>query len=86
MADAIAHVAVGTPAAALDAYGATCFTDERAEPAALTEAVVRHALHPSGADPDGDDTESSWFTDTYATGAEAWAAVESITPRTKDST
>ena len=81
MADAIAHVAVGTPAAALDAYGATCFTDERAEPAALTEAVVRHALHPSG-----DDTESSWFTDTYATGAEAWAAVESITPRTKDST
>ena len=86
MADAIAHVAVGTPAAALDAYGATCFTDERAEPAALTEAVVRHALHPSGTDPDGDDTESSWFTDTYATGAEAWAAVESITPRTKDST
>ena len=86
MADAIAHVAVGTPAAALDAYGATCFTDERAVPAALTEAVVRHALHPSGADPDGDDTESSWFTDTYATGAEAWAAVESVTPRTKDST
>ena len=83
MADAIAHVAVGTPAAALDAYGATCFTDERAEPAALTEAVVRHALHPSGADPGGDDTESSWFTDTYATGAEAWAAVESITPRTQ---
>ena len=82
MADAIAHVAVGTPAAALDAYGATCFTDERAEPAALTEAVVRHALHPSGTDPDGDDTASSWFTDTYATGAEAWAAVESITPRT----
>ena len=86
MADAIAHVAVGTPAAALDAYGGPCFTDERAEPAALTEAVVRHALHPSGADPDGDDTESSWFTDTYTTGAEAWAAVESITPRTKDST
>ena len=83
MADAIAHVAVGTPAAALDAYGATCFTDERAEPAALTEAVVRHALHPSGADPGGDDTESSWFTDTYATGAEAWTAVESITPRTQ---
>ena len=83
MADAIAHVAVDTPAAALDAYGATCFTDERAEPAALTEAVVRHALHPSGADPGGDDTESSWFTDTYATGAEAWAAVESITPRTQ---
>ena len=83
MADAIAHVAVGTPAAALDAYGATCFTDDRAEPAALTEAVVRHALHPSGADPDGDDTESSWFTDTYATGAEAWTAVESITPRTQ---
>ena len=83
MADAIAHVAVGTPAAALDAYGATCFTDERAEPAALTEAVVRHALHPSGADPGGGDTESSWFTDTYATGAEAWAAVEAITPRTQ---
>ena len=83
MADAIAHVAVGTPAAALDAYGATCFTDDRAEPAALTEAVVRHALHPSGAGPGGGDTESSWFTDTYATGAEAWTAVESITPRTQ---
>ena len=76
-------MAVGTPAAALDAYGAACFTDERAEPAALTEAVVRHALHPSGADPGGGDTESSWFTDTYATGAAAWAAVESITPRTQ---
>ena len=81
MADVIAHVAVGTPSTALGSYGTACFTDGRTEPAQLTEEVVVHALHPSGADPDGNDTTSSWFTDTYATGAEAWAAVESITPR-----
>ena len=81
MADVIAHVAVGTPSTALGSYGAACFTDGRTEPAQLTEEVVLHALHPSGTDPDGNDTTSSWFTDTYATGAEAWAAVESITPR-----
>ena len=81
MADVIAHVAVGTPSTALGSYGTACFTDGRTEPAQLTEEVVLHALHPSGTDPDGNDTTSSWFTDTYATGAEAWAAVESITPR-----
>ena len=81
MADVIAHVAVGTPSTALGSYGTACFTDGRTEPAQLTEEVVLHALHPSGTDPDGNDTTASWFTDTYATGAEAWAAVESITPR-----
>ena len=81
MADVIAHVAVGTPSTALGSYGTACFTDGRTEPAQLTEVVVVHALHPSGTDPDGNDTTSSWFTDTYATGAEAWVAVESITPR-----
>ena len=38
-------------------------------------------MHPSGADPNGVDTTSSWFTDTFTgatAGADAWAAVSEI--------
>ena len=81
LADALSHVAEVVAPAALDYYGDRCFSDGRTEPAVLSEGVARHAMHPSGADPNGVDTTSSWFTDTFtgdAASADAWAAVSDV--------
>ena len=81
LADALSHVAVEVAPADLAYYGDVCFSDGRTEPNATSEAVARHAMHPSGADPNGVDTTSSWFTDTFTgdtASADAWAAVSDI--------
>ena len=81
LADAISHLAEGVAPADLAYYGDVCFSDGRTEPAVESEGVARHAMHPSGADPNGADTASSWFTDTFtgdAASADAWEAVSDI--------
>ena len=81
LADALSHVAEGVAPADLAYYGNVCFSDGRTEPNATSEAVALHAMHPSGADPNGADTTSSWFTDTFtgdAASDDAWAAVSDI--------
>ena len=81
LADALSHVAEEVNPGVLAYYGDRCFSDGRTEPKALSEGVALHAMHPSGADPDGSDTTSSWFTDTYtgaSASADAWAAVSEI--------
>ena len=79
LADALSHVAEGVAPGALGYYGDRCFSDGRTEPTVLTEEVTLHAMHPSGADPNGVDTTSSWFTDTFAgASASVWAAVSDI--------
>ena len=81
LADALSHVAEGVAPADLAYYGNVCFSDGRTEPNATSEAVARHAMHPSGTDPNGADTTSSWFTDTFtgdAASDDAWAAVSDI--------
>ena len=81
LADAISHLAEGVAPADLAYYGDVCFSDGRTEPAVLSEGVALHAMHPSGADPNGVDTTSSWFTDTFtgdAASADAWEAVSDI--------
>ena len=81
LADALTHVAEDVAPAALVYYGDQCFSDARTEPTALSEEVALYAMHPSGADPNGVDTKSSWFTDTFTgatASADAWAAVSEI--------
>ena len=81
LADALSHVAEGVAPGALDYYGDRCFSDGRTEPTVLSEGVALHAMHPSGADPNGADTTSSWFADTFtgdAASADAWAAVSDV--------
>ena len=81
LADALTHVAEDVAPAALIYYGDQCFSDARTEPTALSEGVALYAMHPSGADPNGVDTTSSWFTDTFTgatASADAWAAVSEI--------
>ena len=81
LADALTHVAEDVAPAALIYYGDQCFSDARTEPTALSEEVALYAMHPSGADPNGVDTKSSWFTDTFTgatASADAWAAVSEI--------
>ena len=81
LADALSHVAEKVDPGVLVYYGDRCFSDGRAEPTMLSEAVALHAMHPSGTDPEDNDTTSSWFTDTYTgagASADAWAAVSEI--------
>ena len=81
LADALSHVVEKVGAGALAYYGDLCFSDRRAVPTDLSKEVALHAMHPSGTDPGGIDTTSSWFTDTYTgagASAAAWAAVSDI--------
>ena len=83
LGDTVSHVAEGVAPTRLTYYGDRCFSDGRSEPAELSEAVVLHALHPSGTAPGGNAGEaaSSWFADAYtgaSAGADAWAAVMDI--------
>ena len=81
LAEALYHVAEGDASGDLAYYGSICFSDSRSEPEVVSEEVALHAMHPSGTDPGGSDTTSSWFTETYTgvgAGADAWAAVSDI--------